>query len=164
MLLLCSTIPTPSMAPISSQSKLLILDEDEEKLPVFLGSALLNFLPPQPLTCISCSKLSSAPPPWLFLSPGIYWTPSPSPGCPFPIQIQLFFLIISLMKPSLIIIRIIRSTIPFNVWTMHPATQSHILLSSNRFMYVYLVSSLYFDLQESRACLLPLCSLQKQWS
>lgn len=65
---------------------------------------LLNLLPPQSLTCISCSKLSPVPPPGLFLSPIIYWTPSPSCGCPSPFQIQSSFLIISLMKPSLTIV------------------------------------------------------------
>lgn len=81
--------------------------------------------------------------------------------CPFPIQSSF---LIYFPNEAFFDNRHFRNTIPFNVWTMDAATQSHILLSSNCFMYVYLVSSLYFDLHKSRACLLPLCSLQKQQS
>lgn len=53
-----------------------------------------------------------------------------------------------------------RIAISFSDWATHSATELYIILFSNCSMYVYLVSQLYFDLRESRACLLPLCPLQ----
>lgn len=119
---------------------------------------------PSPSHAFPFPTLSTVLPPGLFPSSRIYSTLSPSPGCP-----TLSFSNPMHPSPSISLMKLLwvpwlQKHYYISVWTMHPAIQLYIFLSSNCFIYVYLVSQLYFDLHESRACLLPLCSLQKQCS
>lgn len=128
-----------------------------------LGSAQVSLSPT--LTCISCSVTQYCPSTrgvsasqHLFKTIPFTWMPVP---------------LLSKFYPSFLIhfphetfsnFPDFRIPVAFSVWTMHLDTLLYIILFSNCFVYIKLSSQLYFDLRESRACLLPLCFLQKRES